>query len=1346
MTDEQTPALSDDKPDPGRVATQQDFGRELTLTRLRAGRTIREVARLSGLPTSTVGDYFSGRHLPPPSQPGLLPAVLRACGETDPDRIGAWASALSRARRAPGRRRPGARPPYLGLASFQAADAPWFFGRAEVTERLVTQAAGRGGAVPSDDQGQTDAHGKRHAQSQTDAQGKADGPGPEQETGPRPGTDGLPLAVVGASGSGKSSLLRAGLVPRLTAGGRAAVLFTPSAQPLAELAAQLAGLTAMTAAQIEAALRRDPGSAARLGLDDAAGRPLIVVDQFEAVFTRCPDQDQRRDFITAVCALAGPAVVVLALRADFYDRALRYPQLARALQERQTVLGPMSAAQLRSAIVEPARLAGLEVDDGLVEVLLRDLAPRTAGHGQAGAAHEPGALPLLSHALLATWEHSSGSRLTVTDYQAGGGISQAIARTAESVYASLTGPQQGTARQLFLRLVHAASDMPQTRSVVRLSELDEWPRPDNPAAPVLARFVDERLITTDAGTAQLTHEALLTAWPRLRAWIDADRDNMRVRQRVGEAAQAWAEADRDNAALLRGSRLADAADWAGQPGNEQTLDGLARDFLDRSAEQDRARMLAERSGTRRLHRLVAALTALVLLTCGLTVYAFMLRMAADRATVSAMAARNDADSRELAVEASQVRGQNVTLAAQLSLAAFQIAPTTEARASLLETSGTPAAARLIDSPGIAQAAALSPDRRVLAVAAADGSLRLWHTSDRARLTPLGPALRPRGGSALYTAAFSTDGSLLAAAGAGGQVSLWNVRDPGRPVPLGSLRGPASTVYAVAFSPRARLLAVGGADDRVRLWHLAAGLPASPAATLTGPAGYVQSVAFSPDGRWLAAGSADHTVRLWDVADPAHPRRGPAALTGPGGVVYSVAFSQDGTLLAAGGKDDKVWLWNVARPGRPARDGAPLTAPSDWVNAVAFSPDSRSLAAASSDGNVYIWDLPSRRLTATLPHPQPATALAWSGSGALITADADGMARIWALPTPVLLARQPVYSLAFAGAGRMLAVGTKQGLEMWDRQSRSELAEVPLPAADMGVITVAAAPGGTLLATGYGNGLLQLWRASMPPVPVSAPIRAVAASSSTDEVESAVFSPDGRTLATGGDDGMLRLWSVTDPGPPKLLAMARDSDTYVNSVAFSPDGRILAAASADNLTRLWRINGPARLTPEGRPLAGPASYALSVAFSPDGTTLAVGSADKTIRLWDVADPARPTLIGKPLRGPASYVYSVAFSPDGATLAAGVTDGTVWLWNIRAPARPALLATLTGPDAQVFSVAFAPGGQVLTAGSADGTVRMWDTSPRADARSVCAYAGQPLTRFEWRTYVPGLSYHPPCPAGR
>ena len=680
--------MADDSPDPDRIATQQDFGRELTALRKRAGLTVRQVARASGLPVSTIGDYFSGRHLPADGRPEQLLGILRACGETDPARLERWTSALPRAKRPPGRRPGAADAPYRGLAKFEREDARWFFGREDVTDLLAAM-----------------------------ADEAAD----------------LPLILVGASGSGKSSLLRAGLMPRLTG---PLGLLEPADAPLAAFKGVLADLHA----------------------SGDARRPAMIVDQFETVFTQCRDEAERGEFVRELCELARTHLVILALRADFYDHALRYPGLAAALQARHVVLGPMTAEQVRRAITEPARLARLDVEEGLVGLLLHDLAPPDAAMTQA--AYEPGALPLLSHALLSTWEHSRGGLLTVTDYLASGGIRDALTRTAESAYDGLLPSQQRLARRLFLRLVHVTDDAPPTRATVGLGELQAW---EDETTPVIGRFVGERLITVDTDAAQITHDALLTAWPRLWSWIDAGMEDLRTRRRVTEGARAWQDAGRESAAFWRGSQLAIARDFAADEDNRASLGSLASEFIAASVAAEQTSERAERRRTRRLQRLVAALAVLVVAVGALAGYSVRQRQAATTA-------RDEASSREIAVEAGQVRGQDAPLAADLSVAAYDTAHTSQATASLLESSGSPSAARLLDSAGVVQSVSASPDRTLLAVAAADGTLRLWNVASPGHPTPVGAPLAPASDSPLYATAFSPDGKILAAAGAAGSSS------------------------------------------------------------------------------------------------------------------------------------------------------------------------------------------------------------------------------------------------------------------------------------------------------------------------------------------------------------------------------------------------------------------------------------------------------------------------------------------------------------------------------------------------------------------------------------------------
>jgi WD40 repeat protein len=344
-----------------------------------------------------------------------------------------------------------------------------------------------------------------------------------------------------------------------------------------------------------------------------------------------------------------------------------------------------------------------------------------------------------------------------------------------------------------------------------------------------------------------------------------------------------------------------------------------------------------------------------------------------------------------------------------------------------------------------------------------------------------------------------------------------------------------------------------------------------------------------------------------------------------------------------------------------------------------------------------------------------------------------------------MAGGPVYSMALSRSGGALAVGGT-GLQVWNPAARALTARatIPDPAPSNLVNAVAISPNGNLIATGYGDGSLQLWRSRAGHlVPLGTPQAASQAPTSfTNQVEFVAFSPDGKVLASGSDDGTVRLWDLTDPARPTPLSVRHDSADAVFSVAFSPSGRVLAAASADDRVRLWNVTDPARPVRLGGVLGGPTNTAYSVAFSPDGKLLAVGSADRDVRLWDVSNPARPHRIGPTLTGPTGYMYSVAFSPGGRRLAAGNTDGSVWLWNVARPAHPSLIATLTGPTGQVYSVAFGPDGRTLAAADSSGLVWLWDTEAAATARAVCAMAGQPLTRAEWNAYVPGQHYAPPC----
>jgi len=588
--------------------------------------------------------------------------------------------------------------PYLGLAAFQPKDAARFFGRKQLTAELVTRA------------------GEQLA---------------------RPGL----LLVLGPSGSGKSSLLRAGLLPEVAAGALPARgsgawprdLVTPGRRPLLELAIRIGSLAGVPAGALEADLRTDPTritSAIRQALltnarrqanmpghtlaagpvlvdldvgqqaeesdigllaadrQVAAGpRLVLIVDQFEEVFTQCGEEQERRAFIKALCAAAGaaipgitpysglghgqvdardaPALVVIGLRADFYARAAAYPELVPHLQHHQLLVGPIDEAGLRAAIEKPAATAGLVADAALVEVLLADLGLRaqpdatgasTAQESPADAAaagqdgYESGRLALLSYALQQTWHNREGRRLTVAGYRATGGIDRAVAQAADNLYDRLDPAGRDALRRVLLRLVTLGEGTPDTRRRVELAELTGSEDGDRatPNLAVLAELIDARLVTADEDTAEITHETLLTAWPRLRQWLTDDRAGLRIQRDLTGAARDWQHEGRDRSRLFHGTRLALTWDWAAHHG--QDLNPGEREFL-AASQHDQLR-------TTRLRRAaVATLAVLMLVAVGLAVYARIQRN-------QAVSERNQAFATEVSVEAGQLMATDPVLAAR----------------------------------------------------------------------------------------------------------------------------------------------------------------------------------------------------------------------------------------------------------------------------------------------------------------------------------------------------------------------------------------------------------------------------------------------------------------------------------------------------------------------------------------------------------------------------------------------------------------------------------------------------------------------------------------------------------
>ncbi|MEU7065632.1 helix-turn-helix domain-containing protein [Streptomyces sp. NPDC046161] len=1285
--------------------SREEFAAELTRLREKADLTVRAVAARVGAPGahSTIGGWFAGQNLPSISSLPLFRRVLHVCGVTDAAEIERWLERLAELRRSRVLRVAGGASPYRGLAGFEERHADWFFGRESLRAVVVDRILSEGADVPQ--------------------------------------------LLVGASGSGKSSLLRAGVLPALRGGhGFTPLLLAPGRDPVRALLAALS-----TQWEGDGGPQRQDGAPdplelaarTRTSAERRGVRLVVAVDQLEEVFTACPDPAERELFLRCLAALPSPGVRVAGcLRADFYSQALARRPLAAALQKGQTVVGALSEDEIRAVIGGPAAKAGLVLDEGFVDVLLADL--RDSG---------PGALPLLSHALLSTWERGRGTALTIADYRAGGGMSAAVSETAEEVYAALSQDECALARQLFLRMVAVGDGVPDARRLLPLPPPTGRLDRAGQVYAVLERFVDRRLVTLDGDGARITHEALLTAWPRLRGWIDTDRAGQILRQDLTRDADRWLAHGRDPSLLYRGTRLAVVSGWAPAGGHAPELDSRESEFLDASRLAEDVRVRRERRGARRLRRLLVLLSLMVVLSGLLTAVAVVQRRDAERQQAVAL-------SRLVAARAERLRGSDLALSAQLGLVAYRTAPTAEAREALMDASALPAVTRILAFRGVVQAVALSPDGHTLAAGGLDHQVALWDLRDPERPRALGAA-PVSFADTVYALAFSPDGRRLAAGSGDGTVRVWEPSGPD-PAAAGvrSFKGPESAVYGVAFAPDGRTLAAAGADGGVYLWPdpaVAAARTdggsapaAAPGLRLTGFTGAVHTVAFrpGPGPALLAAGGADGAVRLWDLADPGRPLAYGRPLTGAAGPVFGLAFTADGARLAAGSQDRSTRVWDVpapnSDPGSPAVvGGAPAApdGPASYVNAVAYSPDGQWLATGSADNQVRLYDARTRVLAGVFPHPGPVTSLSFHPGGRqLVTGAADGTVRLWQLPPRPLRGFQgTVNAIGYSPDGKLLAVAGRD-VQLWDVTDPWAPRPVgpPLTNPTGYSATVSFTPDGRTLAVGGREGKLWLWDLSRPDgaVPYGEPLTGGAGT-----IQSAAFDRTGRVLAVGSEGRTVRVWDTADPAHPELSAELPEPTNYVYSVAFSPDGRRLAAGTVDKQVLLWRMPpGGGRPVLEST-LRGPGSYVMSVAFSPDGRLLAAGTADRDVWLWDVSGD-RPRTAGPTLTGPSSYVYALSFSPQGHTLAAASTDGTVWLWDTGDPRRPRPRTVLSGLGGKVYAVAYSPDGRTLAAGGAGPAALVWSRDEEEIARRLCERAGTAVTAQEWSQLVPGLPYAPPC----